>query len=71
MMRKAQSVAVITKLVGAFYSTLGCAMALIRQNSIIIETAPGHELAGINELYRHQSNALHMIFAGTPMETIP
>ena len=70
-MRKVQSAAVITQLEGAVYPALGCATALIRQNSIVIERAPEHEIAGINELYRHQSNALHMIFIHTHMETIP
>jgi hypothetical protein len=71
MMRKVQNVAIITKLVGAFYPALGCATALIPQNSIVIEMAPEHELARINKLYRHQPDALHMIFRHTRMETIP
>jgi hypothetical protein len=71
MMRKVQSAAVITEPVGAFYPALGGATALIRQNSIVIERASEHEIAGINELYRHQSNTLHMIFVHTPTETIP
>jgi hypothetical protein len=70
-MRKVQSAAVITDLAGAFYLALGCATALIRQNPIVIERAPEHQIAGINELYRHQSNALHMIFVHTHMRTIP
>jgi hypothetical protein len=70
-MRKVEGATVIAELVGAFYPALGGATALIRQTSIVIERAPGHEIAGINELYPHQSNALHMIFACTPMETIP